>query len=299
MINDVYIYGLLNPIDNSTFYIGKTINPLDRRLRNHISEQGTNIKKESVIKEIISEGKTPIIYEICKTNNKEWENEEKFFISYFRNILQQPLTNVAIGGEDGTSDCRKKPINQYNLNGDLIQTFDSLASATRFINNSESTRKQISKAANSKMLSAYGYLWCYLEDKKNINKKVKYYHKTRTWTLKNRNPDTAKRIERNRTKKEKKQKEIERRKKNRKILINSPEYIEEKKKKAREKIKKWRIENPEKWKEQKKRYNQTKNGKERKKEQTKRYLQSEDGRKKHNEYNKKYYEKNKNNKSNN
>jgi hypothetical protein len=177
MNENVYIYGLFDPIKKETFYVGKTINNLKLRLRNHITEKGTNTEKDRIISNIISKGKRPLIWKLCDCSVDEWEIVETEMIRFIRDEIGCELTNVAKGGEDGTSDCKCKPINQYDLNGKYITTYKSLAEAGRVLTNSiddvgRCATEAIGRCARDKHISAYGYIWIYVGDEDKLNDKV-------------------------------------------------------------------------------------------------------------------------------
>lgn len=64
---------------------------------------------------------------------------------------------------------REKQVEQYNLEGKLINTYDSCAAASRKLNISACT---IEQAARGELFSCAGFLWKYTEDETNINEKV-------------------------------------------------------------------------------------------------------------------------------
>lgn len=97
------IYKLINPIDNSIFYIGFTKQNLSLRLGGHVSDANTryslNEKKEEIISHIINLGHYPsiesleeitgnIFYEVYK---KAIEAERKHIISHF--VEGHPISN--------------------------------------------------------------------------------------------------------------------------------------------------------------------------------------------------------------
>ena len=53
MNNKVIIYGLFDPRNGNCFYIGKTINGLQSRLQNHITNTYGNIEKGYIINSIL------------------------------------------------------------------------------------------------------------------------------------------------------------------------------------------------------------------------------------------------------
>jgi hypothetical protein len=54
-----------------------------------------------------------------------------------------------------------KPINQYNLKGDLIQTFKSITEACDIVFNDRNKNSNLTKCCQEKIKSAYGFIWKY------------------------------------------------------------------------------------------------------------------------------------------
>ena len=162
MNNKVIIYGLFDPRNGNCFYIGKTINGLQSRLQNHITNTYGNIEKGYIINSILADGLRPVIsdlliiddYNISQLDANYWEYVEMYFINYTRNVLGEPLTNVAKGGDGEHKNVTVNPIKQYNLNGKYIRTWNSTADAARHIAGNEikrfeSVRKAIYSCINS------------------------------------------------------------------------------------------------------------------------------------------------------
>lgn len=86
MKEEVFIYALINPLEDKVFYIGATVNPYTR-LDQHISGRNYNgNKKQSLIHDIIVSGAEP---EILILDNTDLENAnywEEFYISLFRSF---------------------------------------------------------------------------------------------------------------------------------------------------------------------------------------------------------------------
>lgn len=95
-----YIYSLVNPIDNSIFYIGKSNNP-NRRVISHVSSafrEHKNKRKSNLIFEILNAGLYPDVKIIEEIDDSEWEEKERYYISYYRNNGIN-LLNKLPGGE--------------------------------------------------------------------------------------------------------------------------------------------------------------------------------------------------------
>lgn len=82
------IYCLVNPIDNSIFYVGRTTLVLNKRLYGHCSNMN-NLAKFKIVSNLQKINKYPAIRLIQKTNDagKEKEIIKKYF------IMGHPLTN--------------------------------------------------------------------------------------------------------------------------------------------------------------------------------------------------------------
>lgn len=81
----ISIYRLINPINNDTFYVGASYNPV-LRLKQHIQLTGTTknaIRKNKIISEILSEGLIPLmdILEIAEDDNVQ--EREDYYISHY------------------------------------------------------------------------------------------------------------------------------------------------------------------------------------------------------------------------
>lgn len=96
----IYIYSLIDPRDNRIRYIGKT-NNLKRRLLQHTKSKELlyNTFKNHWIKKLISLSLSPIIQVIEECDETNWQEKERYWIAYYRNIYTD-LTNGTDGGEN-------------------------------------------------------------------------------------------------------------------------------------------------------------------------------------------------------
>lgn len=92
----VNIYTLSHPITGEIRYVGKTNRTLEKRLYGHLHRK-SSVKSSCWIKSLESKGLTPIIELIDVVSEENWEEEEKFYISYCR-FLGFDLTNMDEGG---------------------------------------------------------------------------------------------------------------------------------------------------------------------------------------------------------
>ena len=131
------VYVLINPIDNKTFYVGKTNKPRNR-LTQHIREakQGIkNIKKSRLIKSILEKGLKPIIRVVEWCFDSDVIEREKFWIKYYRKISM--LVNKSNGGEKGVSKSGED-------NGFSVLTKENVIKIIELYQNTNLTKYQLS-----------------------------------------------------------------------------------------------------------------------------------------------------------
>lgn len=173
----VTIYGLIDPRTNKFFYVGKTID-IKKRYHQHIKQKDSNPYKNNVINKIKKAGLTPQIKELYTFknytdkslksvggNNNWWEYVEIFYINYYRNVLNQPLTNISKGGDGGEPGLYGKTVLQFTKNGILVKSHQSINEAARSVKTKEKT---ISKCCHRKSKTSKGYQWCFLGDEGQI-----------------------------------------------------------------------------------------------------------------------------------
>lgn len=95
----IKIYTINDPDTLEIKYIGKTIQSLKKRLSGHVTKSKYNRSTHVScwIYKLLKNNKKPIIklLEECSSNN--WAEREKYWISYYKNIIY----NHSIGGESG------------------------------------------------------------------------------------------------------------------------------------------------------------------------------------------------------
>ena len=147
---------------NNIRYIGKTNNPKDR-LKRHTQScyliEGTY--KANWLKSELNKGRTPILTVIDEVPLEEWQMWEKYWIEQFKSWGFN-LTNGTKGGdgcdwsgkkhsEHTINKLReisnKKQVCMFNLNGDLLNTFESIKEASRI---TSIHKKHISSCCNNK-----------------------------------------------------------------------------------------------------------------------------------------------------
>ena len=94
---EILIYGLLDPRTNQVRYIGKTIEPLRRRLKSHIVARACKYPVNRWVKKLYDAGLRPEIFEI-EAIAGNWQEVEQFWIAYFK-FLGADLLNLAPGGD--------------------------------------------------------------------------------------------------------------------------------------------------------------------------------------------------------
>lgn len=191
----VNIYKLICPNAKTVKYVGKTKESLNKRLCKHIHSRNKKAPVNKWINKLISENQKPIIELIEKVDFNIWENKEKYWIQYYRNI-NTDLLNITLGGDSGclgykhTEQAKKrisvlnskpknrqwienaakamiktvgKPILQYDLKNNLMNRWDSFCFAAKIIrpDNYKSAIKNIHACCNGKRKTSYGFIWKY------------------------------------------------------------------------------------------------------------------------------------------
>lgn len=175
------IYCLKNPENNEIRYIGvTTLKYLSSRLSQHWYNAKNNYQTH-VAKWIRKINQKPIIelIEICNKNN--WEEKEKYWISYYNN-----LTNIHSGGKGVVINRNKSSIErsaqaheikivQLNDDGELIKIWNSLKEAC--LHFKAKSLSSISNVLNNNygVKKAFGYQWFYYSDYINNNYKLRTY----------------------------------------------------------------------------------------------------------------------------
>lgn len=190
------IYSLNDPITDEVRYVGKTVSLLSKRLSSHYQDKKISYKTHWInsLKEI---NLKPIIklIEICNETN--WQEREKYWISYYRERTK--LTNYLDGGQgqqkgykhtdeaklkisiaskendkgkyylgmkfsneinNKRAKSNEKEIYQYNLSGELIKKWSGIINASRELT---INKDNINSVLKGKTLTAGGYIWSYTE----------------------------------------------------------------------------------------------------------------------------------------
>lgn len=105
-----YIYGLVDPRDESIRYVGKC-GDLGRRLGQHLQSRArdAHTAKGAWINELVDAGKQPEITVLEKlAPEADWEVRERFWIAQLT-VLGAPLTNATAGGIGGRVPAATSP----------------------------------------------------------------------------------------------------------------------------------------------------------------------------------------------
>lgn len=159
-----YVYILKDPIDDKPFYVGKGSN--DRPIA-HFRAAKNNWKdanqlKINKIRQIMKLGMTPIIETIeCKSEQAAFDLEISLIKQWGRRGIDENgiLTNMTLGGEGHTFGHR--PVDQYNLFGEYIRTFNSCLEAALHHGYKNSSGIVACCKKNSCTKAAHGYFWTY------------------------------------------------------------------------------------------------------------------------------------------
>lgn len=136
------IYGLVDPLTKETRYIGATKN-ITKRLEQHLKDK-SNTYKVHWIKKLRRQNLVPEIITIEETSEKEWQNKERFWISYYRKQGAR-LTNLCDGGQgliNPTNSTRKK-LSRAIDNRVALGTWELLKKG---FHHSEKTKRRMSKS---------------------------------------------------------------------------------------------------------------------------------------------------------
>ena len=96
-VRTVSIYSLIDPRTNKVRYIGKTVLTLQKRLYHHLYDK-SDTHKCRWIKSLMQLNLVPIIQEIEKCLESEWEERERVWIAYYKKY-GDCLTNCTDGGD--------------------------------------------------------------------------------------------------------------------------------------------------------------------------------------------------------
>lgn len=162
-----YIYKILNTI-NDKLYIGQTTSSIEKRFNDHLSAARTMKSSSMIIIHAINKyGEESFsISEVEKVicdSQEELQNllntKEIYYIAYY-NSLRPNGYNITKGGNYASPTTMSK-VDQYDYQGNLIFTYDSLEDAKNTISPTAISSTNIGAACKGDSMSAYGYIWRY------------------------------------------------------------------------------------------------------------------------------------------
>lgn len=182
-IKTTYIYALIDPRNGHIKYIGKANVP-SQRFKGHLikAKSGYNLHVCVWIRGILKMGELPILEIIDEVPISEWEFWEIHYISLFKSWGYK-LTNMSDGGEmpkstpeqiEKKAALLRKPVLQYDLDGNFIREWISMTEAGKRMNFTASIGKE-------KTAFIHGYQWRHktksypLKIDKYINEKIQSY----------------------------------------------------------------------------------------------------------------------------
>jgi len=169
---EITIYTLEDPVTKDIKYVGITSDTLKSRLDGHIKSSKYRKRKavsgkERWILDLLEKGLKPVIKEL-ETLEDSFDFIQSYIEVYWIWQLKSwgfDLLNIAGLVMDYNNIPErtryKTPINQYDLDGNFIKRYDSIALASKTVNGVGSI---IQRAAKNTGWKAYGYQWRYDKD---------------------------------------------------------------------------------------------------------------------------------------
>jgi len=172
----IFIYGLIDPIDGKIKYVGATTKKYSDRVRQHIHEalkrkSRKSNKKNQWIKSLKEKGLEPVSCLFSVESEQTWKEKEKFYISMFR----EHLTNRNSGGSslflkgekrsvesiNRSAEAHKVPVIQLDKHGKFIKEWPSVKEAAAEFN---TALTNISNVLNGVTHTAKGFRWIRKKD---------------------------------------------------------------------------------------------------------------------------------------
>lgn len=150
------IYEIKNKVNNN-IYIGSAISLSDRK-NLHFSQLKRGIHHSIILQKAYNKyGKNSLIFKILEYCNIEnLIEKEQYYIDTLR-----PIYNICkiAGSTIGRTSVRRKPIIQYDLEGNQLEIYSCLQDIMKKFNLSNSSR--IIKVCKGIRNKAYGFVWRY------------------------------------------------------------------------------------------------------------------------------------------
>lgn len=150
------IYKITNKINNHA-YIGLSID-IERRWKEHKKMKYRACIYDAFIKYGIENFQFTILEECQKDKLNE---QEKYWIAYYDTYKNG--YNSTSGGEGGYGNGNRRSVVQYDLEGNFIQTFESISEAERVLGIKPKT-SNITKVCQNNAYESNGYQWRYLNE---------------------------------------------------------------------------------------------------------------------------------------
>lgn len=109
-MREVKIYALVDPFTDEIRYVGKTVKSLSSRLSNHLYNAKVtkhNKHLSNWILLLLSKGKKPLIINIETCQNSNWKQKEKYWISFYPNLI-----NLTEGGDGSQGYCHSEEVRE-------------------------------------------------------------------------------------------------------------------------------------------------------------------------------------------
>jgi hypothetical protein len=172
MVKTTFIYILIDPIDNTIRYVGKTNNPKERFKAHTNIARDNNTHKRNWINKLRKCGCKPEIEIIDEVQLSEWKYWERFWVAYYR-FIGCDLVNYTNGG-DGLSlgnqttfrkGNKAKAVVGYNKEGNKVYEFESDSEACRYLG---LHRSVVNSCCLGRIKTVKDLVWFFKEDVKNI-----------------------------------------------------------------------------------------------------------------------------------
>lgn len=153
------IYKIEN-LKNGKIYIGQSIE-IERRFQKHL------VAKDDfyIHKALRKYGKENFTFQIIEECDLKILNEREIYWINFYNSLIPNGYNMNSGGSNGMGFSKRKPVKQYTLTGDYIQTFQSAIEAS---DKTGICHSDICACCRKKYKKAGNFIWRYLDDLSEI-----------------------------------------------------------------------------------------------------------------------------------
>ncbi len=168
LLDSIGIYKLTSP--SNKIYIGSTINSFRNRFNHHFNDYSNNPIKRAIKKY----GRENFKYEILESyiigSKEEFfiRNRETYWISQFNCLTKMGGYNIL---PEGDMICRRDgiPVIQFDLNGNIIETFNKIIDAINKTGASAATIRKSSSynEGERQYISNRKYKWLYKKDYDN------------------------------------------------------------------------------------------------------------------------------------